>query len=322
MHISIKTHWTDLRELLKAFPEPAFGIEFHENEIDIDDATRFDGQIGTIAALLSKRKNMAIAFHAPVLDTDPASFDAKVRKESIGRVKRTIALAASMHDKINMRKPIVNAHFFSLVHGTGQLGVHNKRRALRIAKESARILKAYAQKKNVIFTLENNPPILYKEEGKNVSGLFGRCAEDIIQCGCNSCLDISHAYMSCFYFENRNKGITLPNMGKIDRVFLPDVEADMNYCGRMPHSVKSLQNFVNALGDSISHVHLNDAIGYFHEGLVLGEGDIDFKRVLPLLGRGVMFVLEMKRAHLYPQKISESLDYLRKNGLLKTEKGL
>ncbi len=72
MHISIKTHWTDLREVLKAFPEPTFGIEFHENEIDIDDETRFEGQIGTIAALLSKRKNMALAFHAPVLDTDPA----------------------------------------------------------------------------------------------------------------------------------------------------------------------------------------------------------------------------------------------------------
>ncbi len=224
-------------------------------------------------------------------------------------------LAASAHDKINMIKPIVNAHFFSLVHGIG-LGIHSKTRAMSIAKESARKLKAYARKKNITFTMENNPPILYKEEGKNVFGLFGRCAEDIMQCGCNSCLDVSHAYMSCFYFENRGKGITLPNMGKIDKVFLPDVEADMKYYNGMPPSVASLQNFVNALGDSISHVHLNDAIGYFHEGLVLGEGDIDFKQIIPLLNKDVMFVLEIKRAHLYQQRISESLDFLKKQGFL------
>lgn len=122
--------------------------------------------------------------------------------------------------------------------------------------------------------------------------------------------------MNCFYFENRGKSTILPDIGRIDRVILNDVDVDIDYYGKVPYSVRSLKNYINVLGSSIKHVHINDAIGYFHEGLVLGEGDIDFKRVLPLIKSDVMIVIEIKRAHLYPQKVSESIEYVKNAGLL------
>lgn len=311
MNLAIKTHWTDLKETLKAFPDPALGIEFHENEIDIDDKSRYEGQYGTITTLLARRKNASIAFHAPVLNTDPSSFDIKHQTESMQRIKRTIDLAKAIHDEIGAKKTIVNTHNMCLVSKERNLTSSSKKSALSTAKKATHELTSYARKNDITLTIENNPPILYKDEGKNIFGLFGRCAEDITHCKCSTCLDISHAYMSCFYFENRKKSINLPEMGKIDNVFLPDLEIDIEYYKKIPHSVTSLDNYIETLGNTISHVHLNDAVGYFHEGMVLGEGDINFSHILPLIKKDIMFVLEIKKAHLYQQRMKESLDYIQ-----------
>jgi sugar phosphate isomerase/epimerase len=316
LQIGLKTHWTGINALLKRFKSVApFAIEFHEDELDIDNKERYQNQIRTIISALSGYEG-ALAFHVPFLDTDPASLSESRRKEAIRRIKKTLDLALVIKDKIGLQYMLVNTHFYSMTPINGLLTLEMKRVALSTAKESWDMIKSYAKEKGVVITVENLTPHVLHD--RNFYGILDRCAEDIIERGSDICLDISHAYMTCYYFANKGTTVNLPGIGTVDVPVLPDVELDIKYRKGIPPSVRSLPSFIRHCKPRIRHVHLGDAIGYYYEGLILGKGDVEWETVFDLLphDKNVIFVIEIKDAHLYPQRIEKSLKFLKSKGYL------
>lgn len=110
-------------------------------------------------------------------------------------------------------------------------------------------LLAYAPD-SVALLLENMPDIYWYNGVLHSSCLFKRkdeIADTLKTLGMGLCLDLCHAKLYC------------------------------NAAG------EDFLSYVKALKPLIGHIHVSDARGVADEGVQIGEGDIDFKALLPLL---------------------------------------
>ena len=81
-------------------------------------------------------------------------------------------------------------------------------------------------------------------------------------------------------------------------------ETGYNICFDLSHAAlfgnakgQSLSDYIERLRKFIRHAHISDAYGMDGEGIQIGEGDIDFKKILPMLP-DVTWVPEIWRGHL------------------------
>lgn len=114
--------------------------------------------------------------------------------------------------------------------------------------------------------LENMPHYYWYNNQTWVSCIFKE-AEEIIhilkETGLGLCLDLSHAMMHC------------------------------------EHTGEDFYEYVRALAPFTQHIHVADALGATGEGLQIGEGRINFKKVFDILAeQDVMVVPEIKDGHL------------------------
>jgi hypothetical protein len=116
-------------------------------------------------------------------------------------------------------------------------------------------------------------------------------------------LDLSHLQLFYNYIESRNGD-------------LPGVNVDVNSHGGM---VPPLIKTVNEIAPYIRVLHLSDAgIGYStaDEGLTIGEGIVDFNRIIPAISRGlgqdVIGTLEIDNSHINPEKMRMSHAHLKR----------
>ena len=140
--------------------------------------------------------------------------------------------------------------------------------------------------KNVNFLMENMPPYAWFFGGRWNSNVF-LSSDDMVKY-CNEtklkvCYDLCHSQLYC------NKlGINL-----IDEL-------------------TKISSFVD-------HFHLSDAEGVDGEGLQIGEGDMDFEKIIPILNKfnEKSFAIEVWKGHENGGKgFEEFLDEITKRGLI------
>ena len=140
--------------------------------------------------------------------------------------------------------------------------------------------------KNINFLLENMPPYAWFFGGRWHSNIFLDSAEIINYCnetGLKICFDLCHSQLYC------NK----KNLSLISELL--------------------------KLEDYIIHYHLSDARGVDEEGLQLGEGDLPFDKIIPILNKynDKSFAIEVWKGHEHGGKgFQEFLGKVMERGLI------
>jgi sialic acid synthase SpsE/sugar phosphate isomerase/epimerase len=137
---------------------------------------------------------------------------------------------------------------------------------------------------DVEILLENLPPYPWYFGGQWKGNYFMDSSEILSFCeetGLNICFDLSHAALYCNAKE------------------------------------KDLSRFIQELKPVIRHIHFADAYGLDGEGVQIGEGDIDFERIMPIfLDFNGTWVPEIWRGHLHNGKgFLEALSLLKNYNL-------
>lgn len=144
--------------------------------------------------------------------------------------------------------------------------------------------------------VENNPAVSIDKDEKTGEDLLDNMdlvAEDFIDRkgvgGTN--LDYSHAWTVVGYFQGEK---TYPNLEWCKRQY-----------GGIPESGKSMENFVRKVAPQVDWIHLSDeADPYKHQGLHVGDGNVDFEECAELLDRflkkEVVATIEVADGHTVP----------------------
>ncbi len=212
--------------------------------------------------------NFGYVVHSPELFSgdhvmDLSSRDPAYRKRSIAELKRVINRTKELKQFFNQKnnpKIVINAGGFSADEF--------------ISKESRKLLySTIAESLNeldlngVEIIPQTMPPFPWHFGGQRYHNLFVDPLEIVDFCkstGVRVCLDISHSQLAC------------------------------NYYGW------SLDDFIETIGDFVSHLHIVDARGNYDEGLQIGSGEIDFKLLMKNLDKfcpGVPFIPEIWQGH-------------------------
>lgn len=156
------------------------------------------------------------------------------------------------------------------------------------------LLRAYvavAEAHGLVPTLENVPPVLRMREARYLYTPVGMSPEDMVRFldampGLQATLDVSHAQL---YVNARQQatGDSLPAP-------LPDGEGSVDplyaYLRHLP-PIRSVEAFVDALGDRLFEVHVSNATGLLGEGLPYGDGDMDLDRLIARLSRLARYLI-------------------------------
>jgi len=192
--------------------------------------------------------------------------------------KESVRLAQKTIDLAQSLAP----HFI----GSPKVIVHPGAMSLNAKLNTDRLKKTLIQSlqeidsSGVELLLENLPPYPWYFGGQWKGNFFMEAEEIRDSCheiGIDICFDLSHAALYCNAKE------------------------------------KSLSDFIKTVKPFIRHIHFADAYGLDGEGVQIGEGDIDFEKIMPLFGDYTgSWVPEIWRGHLQKGKgFIEALSKLR-----------
>ena len=194
---------------------------------------------------------------------DPCSLDTKIRKISLDVLKKTVKLAKSMKSCFKGSK---GKSIKIVLHpgGISRYQPNDDKRKLYLLLEEA--LNMYKDK-DIEILAENMPPLPWYYGGQWCHSFFMDADEIASFCqktGNKICFDLSHAQLYC----NKND--------------------------------KDISRYIKKVKPYIRHIHLADAAGWDGEGLQIGEGDIDFAKVIPLLNDvDVINIIEIWQGHKF-----------------------
>ncbi len=176
---------------------------------------------------------------------DLCAKDSAQREMSIARIQRTIDLAREMvsHFRASPRGPKIVMHVGGMAPRPGEYPGAEARERLL---DSLRRL----DHRGVDLLLENLPPFPWYFGGKWFGHVLVDADDTVELCqlsGLGLCFDVSHAALAC----NRTGA--------------------------------SLADFAARVTPFVRHLHVSDAAGTGGEGLQIGEGDVNFIEVMPVL---------------------------------------
>lgn len=197
-------------------------------------------------------------YHGRLLNL--CSPDESLRRWSVGIVERVISLALALREHFpRCAAPVVVVHPGAMSFD----GFVADNTAM--AEAFARSVEDIGSPEGVQITYENLPPYPWYFGGQWYGNYF--CAPEEIaeaggRLGIRACLDVSHAQLWC------------------------------------RHAGADLVSFIEAVRPWVAHLHVADASGVDGEGLQIGDGEVDFERVLPLLvSFGLPMVMEIWLGH-------------------------
>lgn len=222
-----------------------------------------------------------IVVHAPEymhrLYLNPAAEDKEERKVAINTLQRSIEVAKRLGESFA---------------GTPKLVIHPCGITLQPDPNPKKMLERFAdtltqlKSQGVELLPENMPPRPWVFGGEWVGNIF-LTEDEIIKflkdTGYNMCFDTSHAALAC------------------------------NAAGGEPS--KSLITMTKKLLPFIRHLHVSDAAGIGDEGMQIGEGTVDFTRVMKVLaGYKFTMVPEIWQGHLHGGKgFLQAMEHLKKD---------
>ena len=200
--------------------------------------------------------------------------------------EKTIELIQKAIDKTIL----LNKHF----KGTPSLVVHPGGYSLKelsveeITEMKGKMLDGVSQLdiKNINFLMENMPPYAWFFGGRWISNVFLSSNEMIEYCnktGLRVCYDLCHSQLYC-------------NKNNVD--LSTELEKVCSY---------------------VDHFHLSDADGVDGEGLQIGEGSMDFDKIIPILNKfsNKTFAIEVWKGHENQGKgFGKFLESIKKKGLV------
>ena len=219
-------------------------IEFHVSDRDLDAGA---------AAYEGGRKPFGFVVHAPEYchDTliDLCAADDAQRALSVQRIQKTIDLARSLAPQFEM-DPALFPHGPKIVMHVG--GMSPKPGGYDVPAATGRLLAALKQldTAGVDLLLENLPPYPWYFGGRWFGHII--CDADNTEMLCRAsglglCFDTSHAALQCV------------------------------------KSGESLVEFARRITPFVHHLHVSDGAGTSGEGLQIGEGNVNFVELLPVL---------------------------------------
>jgi sugar phosphate isomerase/epimerase len=159
-----------------------------------------------------------------------------------------------------------------------------RRRLLDKAVGPARFFADLAVDAGIVPTLENMPPILRMRESGWYYSAIGMPPQDMVALaeavsGIRVILDTSHAQL----YLNVRRGVDEAVPGQ-------DLTPLRQFVADAP-GVDTLDQYVDALGDTLMSCHVANAAGLLGEGLPYGEGDIDLDQLLRRLDGQAEFLV-------------------------------
>lgn len=211
---------------------------------------------------------MGLAVHAPELFPndhllDLASFDKDYRKQSIVYLERVVAHThqlKSFFPKTASPVIVVNVGGWNSNRFLSREEVLEK---YQLVKSSLR----QVDQSGVKLAIQTMPPFPWHFGGQSHHSLFvtaDDCVNFCAESDVSICLDLSHSMMACNYYGH------------------------------------SIYEFVEKVAPYTSHFHIADAKGVDGEGIQIGRGDIDFKRIGKIIddnAPGVQFIPEIWQGH-------------------------
>jgi N-acetylneuraminate synthase len=221
-----------------------------------------------LADFLPLKSSLGVAIHAPELFKgdhllDLASYDVDYREHSIKELQKVV----DHSNEVKKRFPKTQSPVLVLnPGGWNSEGFLTPEEVI----DKYRLLAQSLERINfdgVTLAIQTMPPFPWHFGGQSYHNLFVSADEIVSFCeetGYKVCLDVSHTMMAC------------------------------NYYGW------DLYEFIEKISPYVVHMHIVDAKGSDGEGITVGEGDVDFKRLGRLLDKSlpnVQFIPEVWQGH-------------------------
>ena len=221
-------------------------VEFHLSYKDFEiDEKDFREKI-------SCREDLKFAVHCPELFCndnllDLSSENPGYRQTSIDNLSKVIRLTQALNKYFpQTTKPVIVVNAGGWCQD-GFLDKETKKLRYSLVADSLRQLDT----NNVTIAIQTMPPFPWHFGGQSFHNLFIDADEIVNFCNENEniriCFDSSHSMMACNYFG------------------------------------WNFEHFVTKISPFIVHMHIGDASGIDGEGIKMGDGDIDFKKLFTLL---------------------------------------
>ncbi|KZN15069.1 acetylneuraminic acid synthetase [Marinomonas sp. TW1] len=237
-----------------------------------------------LANFIPEVSTLGLAIHAPELFKgdhllDLASYDFDYREHSIKELQKVV----DHSNEVKKRFPKTQSP--ALVLNAGGWNSEGFLTPEQVT-EKYQLLAQSLEKINftgVTLAIQTMPPFPWHFGGQSYHNLFVSADEIVAFCeatGFKVCLDVSHTMMAC------------------------------NYYGW------DLYEFIEKISPYVVHMHIVDAKGSDGEGITVGEGDVDFKKLGRLLDKSlpnVQFIPEVWQGHKNAgEGFWQALNYLEK----------
>jgi len=236
--------------------------------------------------IFSGVSNMGFAVHSPELFIsdhlmDLSAFDDQYRLNSIKALEQVIEMTNNLMQYFKQNTPpvvVINAGGWSR---SGFLSDSEKTKKYALIKDALSAVNS----ENVIIAIQTMPPFPWHFGGQSYHNLFvdpheivGFCKDVPVKI----CLDVSHSMMACSHYG------------------------------------WDLYDFVSLIAPYTVHLHIVDALGSDGEGIQIGDGDVDFDKLLSILDDKLIdipFIPEVWQGHQdHGQGFWYALDFLERHG--------
>ena len=263
-------------------------FEFHLTDTDLD---------APIPALPARPQEVVVHapeyYHGRLLDF--ASAEREVVARSVEVMRRVMDVARALRESFPSGPERVRI----VVHPGGMTYEPRPEAREEMVAQACRVLQGLAGEPDVQILVENMPPYPWYFGGQWHHNAFMAAADMlrlVEQTGVGLCLDLSHAALACATgqcadddrLESLSHGLSPrpplpPGEGGDSKGASPPGPLSLRERGRTASGNDGLREFIEALASHISHVHIADASGTDGEGLQIGEGEVNFGAIMPLI---------------------------------------
>jgi sugar phosphate isomerase/epimerase len=223
--------------------------------------------------------DFVLLVEGPIRSLDGEFFDLTRDSDADRELSRRLI---SLTKRIGARG--ANVHAIAPDADAASLTLERRARLLELALGPTRFFADLAMAADIVPTLENMPPILRMRESGVYYSAIGMPPQDMAWLaravpGVKVILDTSHAQL----YLNVRRGID-------EDVFGQDLGPLRRFVAEAP-GVDTIDEYVAALGDTLTACHFSNAAGLLGEGMPYGDGDIDLDRLVPLLARQARYLV-------------------------------
>ncbi|MGE3270101.1 MAG: TIM barrel protein [Chloroflexota bacterium] len=265
-----------LADRLRA-PVPA-GLELYLDGADLASQEAMDSVVANLDAC-GMPDGFILLVEGPIRSLDGEFFDLTRDSEADRELtRRLIGLAK----RIGARG--ANVHAIAPDGDPARLTLENRERLLERALGPTRFFAETALAAGIVPTLENMPPILRMRESGFFYSAIGMPPQDMTSLaeavpGVQVILDTSHAQL----YLNVRHGVQESVPGQ-------DLRPLQRFVAEAP-GVDTIEQYVDALGDTMIACHVANAAGLLGEGLPYGEGDLDLDALMPMLAARARYLV-------------------------------